>query len=135
MNRGNKPNNQFPSEYDLSVRKEHRIICRSFAGLLFVIVLALISNPPQSDFLCVILILFSVSIPSSIASSNIERNTEYGKKHNSERLHLVSMIFTYIPAIAAISLLISSVSVAAGATFSLACITWVWVIAKQGDNT
>lgn len=127
--------NNTPTEYELSVRKEHRNNCRAFAGFLFVIVLAIIAKPPNSEYIWIILTLLSISIPTSIASINIERNTAFGQEQNSKPLHAFSVAFMYIPAIIAISLLISTVSAGAGATFAVTSIIWLWVIITQRKNT
>ncbi|MGE4499960.1 hypothetical protein [Thiomicrospira sp. XS5] len=126
--------NNTPTEYELSVRKEHRNNCRAFAGFLFVIVLAIIAKPPNSEYMWIILTLLSISIPTSIASVNIERNTIFGQQQNSKPLHVFSMVFMYIPAILAISMLISTVSAAAGATFAITSFIWLWVVIAQRRN-
>lgn len=127
----NTTNNE---QYYLDVRKEHRNLCKAFAGVIFVLLIGLIMNPPCNKNLWLILTLFCISIPSSIASINIERATPHGKKQNSKTLHFFSFILMYVPATLGITLLVWSVSNIAGVTFATTCVAWFIAIVKNREK-
>ena len=123
------------SEYDKDLRKEHRLILRSYAAFLSAIVITIITKPLASEFLWAILSLLSVSIPSAIGSVNVERFTEYGRENNPKWLYFTSMILVYIPSITAISIMIGTVSVIAAATFATASVAWFITIVKLRNSS
>ena len=117
-------------EYDKDIRKEHRTILKSYAGLLTAIIIAIFTRYKDVNNLWLILSLLSVSIPSAIGSLNIERITDHGKANNSESLCLASTVLIYVPSIIAISLMIGTMTTFAGTVFATMSFGWLVFIVR-----
>lgn len=112
--------------------REMRNIMRAYAAFQFAIVLYLVEMPITGNYWlheCV-LILFAISIPSSIAYAGLARLTPEDEARNPNPLSAISQILAFVPSVAALSLVISTASVLAGLVFVCMALFWLSKIIK-----
>ena len=89
---------------------------------------------PLSWQLTVALILFSISIPATIAYAGLARITPEDEARNPNPISFVSGILTFSPSIFAISFIILKVSLVASVVFSLSCFSWAIAVIKLRNS-
>jgi len=112
--------------------KEIRNTMRAYAAFQFAIVLYLVKSPVNDCCWLteVVIILFAISIPSTIAYAGLARLTPEDEARNPNPISAVSQILAFVPSIIALSLIISTVSVIAGIVFVCVAIVWVYKVVK-----
>ena len=107
-------------------RTEMRNIMRAYAALQLAAAFQ-IANESEGSLawqLTVALILFSISIPATIAYSGLARITPEDEALNPNPISFVSGMLTFLPSILAISFIILKVSLVAAVVFFLSCFGW-----------
>lgn len=121
-------------------RAEMRNIMRAYAALQLAAAFQIANENegPLSWQLTVALILFSISIPATIANAGLARITPEDEARNPNPISFVSFILTFLPSILAISFIILKVSLVASVVFSVSCFGWAITVIKlrnsQGKN-
>ena len=112
--------------------KEMRNTMRAYAAFQFAIVLYLVKSPASDCCWLteVVLVLFAVSIPSTIAYAGLARLTPEDEARNPNPISAVSQILAFVPSITALSLVISTASAFAGIVFVCAAVVWVYKVVK-----
>ncbi len=110
--------------------KEMRNVMRAYAAFQMATVLFIISSSKSDSLTWLVLVLFSISIPSTIAYAGLARITEEDELRNPNPISAISSILTFIPSLSAISLIIFSVSKLAAVTFAITSIIWVVVVVR-----
>jgi hypothetical protein len=112
--------------------KELRTTMRAYAALQLALVLYIVKTPDEVTGWCVSLILslFCISIPSSIAYAGLARLTKEDKNRNPNPMSAISQILSFVPSILAFSLMIASASKIAGGIFLVCAAMWLFFIIK-----
>lgn len=84
----------------------------------------------------VVVSLFAVSIPSTIACAGFVRLTPEDKKRNPGLVMAVCFCLAFLPSIAALSLLLAAASTLAAIAFPVTCVAWsvVTLIVRHREN-
>lgn len=105
---------------------------RAYAAFQFAIVLYLVKMPNIGNnwlYECV-LVLFAISIPSSVAYAGLARVTPEDEIRNPNPLSAISQILAFVPSVVALSLIISTASFLAGLVFICMAVFWLYKIVK-----
>ena len=92
--------------------------------------LVLSAKAPAGYCVAIVVSLFAVSIPSTIAYAGFARLTPEDEKRNPAHITFICGCLAFIPSLAAISLLLASASTFAAIAFPITCAAWFAVIVR-----
>ncbi|WP_041324808.1 hypothetical protein [Saccharophagus degradans] len=112
--------------------KEMRTIMRAYAAIQLALVLYIVKSPDDVTGWCVpiVLSLFCISIPASIAYAGLARISKEDEQRNPNPLSTISQILSFVPSLLAFSIIIASASKLAGFIFVVSSVVWVYLIVR-----
>ena len=116
------------TEYEFKCKEENRKVMRAYAG--FKKDTAIFVSTKFSTISCawLIIVLFAISIPSTIAYSVLARITRSDEKRNHLSIAMPCGHFAFVPSILAIALLFGATSHLAAVVFIVGCVFWYYKI-------
>lgn len=112
--------------------KDLRNQMRAYAALQLAVVLYMVKNPSDLNGWCteLILVLFCISIPSSLAYPGLARLTTEDERRNPNPISAISQLLAFIPSLFALALIISVASKLAAAVFLASSFGWVYSVVR-----
>jgi fatty acid desaturase len=108
---------------------EFRKLMRAYAGFQMATALVVATKVECVHWSDIVLLLFAVSIPSTVAYGGFHTFTPKYKKRNPKFISFVCGFCAYVVSIAALALLLASASIIAGLVFAGVTLFWVGVTA------
>lgn len=109
-------------------KDEFRKLMRAYAGFQMATALVLSAKAPAGCCVAVVVSLFAVSIPSTVAYAGFARLTPEDEKRNPAHITFICGCLAFIPSLAALSLLLAAASIFAAIAFPVTCAAWFVVI-------
>ena len=116
---------------------EFRKLMRAYAGFQMATALVLSAKAPAGCCVAIVVSLFAVSIPSTIAYAGFARLTPEDEKRNPAPITFLCGCMAFLPSLSAISLLLASASTFAAIAFPLTCAAWfviIWRVRTSRHN-
>jgi len=104
--------------------EEFRKTMRAYAGFQMATALLVVSKVADVHGACIVVSLIAVNIPSPVTFSGINSSPKKIGKLNPLHISNLCFIMSFIPSIAALSILFASVSIFAGVAFAVASLFW-----------
>jgi len=109
-------------------REEFRKLMRAYAGFQAATALIVVSKAADFCMARIIISLFAISIPSTLAYAGFARLTPEDEKRNPAVVMAICFFCAFFTSVAAISLMLASASTFAAIAFPVTCAAWFVVI-------
>ena len=112
------------------IEDEFRKLMRAYAGFQMATALFVASKATDVCGASLIVTLFAISVPSTIAYGGLARITKEDEAKNPSHIALLCFALSFIPSIAALSLLLWPVSRIAALLFPAVCLFWCFIVVR-----